>query len=518
MQAGSLFPIVDTTYGRLRGLAVDGTLAFKGIPYGDDTGGANRFLPPQPPQPWSGVRDATGHGPYAPQLPATRKGAYSDLILYDLQPGRMGEDCLVLNVWTSSLDPHANRPVMVHLHGGGWHSGSGSLPMFDGSLLSRLGDTVVVTLNHRLGVMGYLDLGAFDAGRYAESCTAGLMDITAALRWVQENIAAFGGDPSRVLVYGQSGGGAKTAALLAMPSAQGLFQRAGMMSSPSMRLFEPRESGEYAEAFLRQLGVGPNQLERLADFSLEELLLAEAATERSFRRAGQTPHLFRPVILKEGVVNRHPFEPDAAPALRDVPLILGSTLDECTYRLTNLMLDWDGLEYEVSAHVGDRAGWLIGLYRAEDPQASPYQLQARVESDMIFRRNIQRIAERRLALDAAPVWQYLWTAPSPAYGGQYGATHSVDLGPSMYDIRHGLNGPTHENRLLAQAIASAWCAFAENGDPNNPHTPEWPRFTLPERATLVFGADQIATRNDPRGELRAFWEEWEPQGQPAPFG
>lgn len=516
MARPAIFPIAETTCGRVRGLAVDGTMAFKGIPYAGDTGGARRFLPPVPAEPWTGVRDATGHGPWAPQFPATRKGAYSDMILYDLQPGRMGEDCLVLNVWTSSLDPQAARPVMVHLHGGGWHTGSGSLPMFDGSLLSRFGDTVVVTLNHRLGVFGYLDLGAFGDERYADAGTAGLMDIVEALRWVRENIANFGGDPSRVLVYGQSGGGAKTAALLAMPSAEGLFHRAGMMSSPSMRLLEPAQSGEHAESFLRHLGVGPNQLDALAGFSLEEILQAVTGVERDFRVPGQSAPIFRPVILKQGVVSRHPFEPDAAPTSRDVPLILGSTLDEATYRLTNLRLDWGGFEQEAGRHVGERAGWLVEQYRAEDPQATPYQLLARLESDMVFRRNTQLIAERRLALGGAPVWQYFWTAPSPAYGGRYGATHSVDLGPSMYDIRHALNGPSDDNRILADAIASGWCAFAETGDPNNPRLAEWPAFDIPRRATMVFGADAIAVQDDPRSELREFWAAWEPPAPVAP--
>ena len=516
MRPDALFPVVDTACGRLRGLAVDGTLAFKGIPYGDDTGGANRFLPPKPPVPWTGVRDATGHGPYAPQFPSTRKGAYSDITLYDLQPGRMGEDCLVLNVWTSSLDPHANRPVMVHLHGGGWYSGSGSLPMFDGSMLSRFGDAVVVTLNHRLGAFGYLDLGAFGDERYADSGTVGMMDIVAALEWVRDNIAAFGGDPSRVLVFGQSGGGIKTSTLLAMPSAQGLVHRAGIMSGPSTRLIEPEESARYAEAFLRHLQVGPDRLDALAGFSMEDLLLAQAAVERDFRTPGQGPRVFLPVILKKGAIPRHPFDPDAPPTAHEVPLIVGSTLDERSYRLNNLRLDWEGLAYEIAGHVGERAGWLIERYRAEDPQATPYLLQARIETDLMFRRGIHRIAERKLEQGGAPVWQYLWTAPSPAYGGRYGATHSIDLGPSMYDIRHGLNGPGDENRILADAIASAWCAFAETGDPNNERIADWPAFTLPRRSTMVFGADEIAAQDDPRGELRAFWADYEPPERAEP--
>src|SRR5690606_1002561 len=247
-------------------------------------------------------------------------------------------------------------PVMVHLHGGGWHSGSGSLPMFDGSLLSRFGDVVVVTLNHRLGAFGYLDLGAFGDDRYADAGTAGMMDVVAALEWVRENIAVFGGDPSRVLVWGQSGGGIKTSTLLAMPSAQGLLHRAGIMSGPSTRLIEPEESARYAESFLRQLGVRPDRLDALAGFSMEEMLLAQAAVECASRPRGQGGRVFVPVGPEQGAIPRHPFDPDAPPTARGVPLIVGRAVDDRGDRVNSLRLDWQGLEYEAAGLVGDRAG------------------------------------------------------------------------------------------------------------------------------------------------------------------
>ena len=223
---GDIFPIVDTAQGRLRGLAAGGVKMFKGVRYGGDTSGANRFMPPTPAPKWSGVRDAYEYGQVAPQMPNSRANAYGGLIMFDIQPGGMGEDCLVLNVWTPTLDRAARRPVLVHIHGGGFYGGSGNSAGYDGEELARFGDCVMVTINHRLGAFGYLNL-ANQGAAFAHSGAVGMMDIVAALGWVRENIDGFGGDPSRVLAFGQSGGGAKTSILMSMPSAKGLFHRAG---------------------------------------------------------------------------------------------------------------------------------------------------------------------------------------------------------------------------------------------------------------------------------------------------
>ena len=501
-----IFPVVETSNGRLRGLASGGINVFKGVHYGDDTAGANRFMPPMPVKKWRGVRDATAYGNYAPQMPADRRRAYADLIMYDLQPGGMGEDCLVLNIWTPTLVPNAKRPVLVHLHGGGFYAGSGNSPQFDGEMLARFGDAVVVTLNHRLGAFGHLDLSELGGERYAQSGAVGMLDIVAALAWIRENIAAFGGDPSRVLVFGQSGGGLKTSMLMAMPSARGLFQRAGVMSGSGLRAATKAQSAESALAFTGALGLTKDTLQRLQTLPFHALLAVQVGMENADRAKGEAPRAFSPV-LDGTAIPRHPFDPDAPDISADVPMIVSTVLDERAYRQVNFDLDENGLQKFAATRVGADAARVVAMYREEDPAATPYVLQARIDTDMTFRRGAHAQAERKAAQGRAPVYTYLWKVPSPAYGGRYGAPHGTDIGPSLHDIRNGLNGPSAESVRLADQLASAWVSFAATGDPNNARTPQWPAFTPAQRATLVFegGSDTTRAQNDPRQAFRLYW-------------
>ena len=501
-----LFPVVETTHGKLRGLTSSGVHIFKGVHYGADTGGANRFMPPQPVAKWAGVRDALSYGAYSPQLPAARTNDYVGLIMYDIQPGGMGEDCLVLNVWTPTLASNAKKPVLVHLHGGGYYAGSGNSPQFDGDMLARFGDAVVVTLNHRLGSFGFLNLAEVGGERYAQSGAVGMLDIVAALAWVKDNIAAFGGDPSRVLVFGQSGGGLKTSTLMAMPSAKGLFHRAGVMSGSGIRVMGAEMSSKIAGAYCKSLGVGKDSIDKLHSLPFSELLAAQVTMEMGDRMKGEAPSAFSPVL--DGVaIPRHPFDPDAPAVSADVPLIVGTVLDERAYRRVNFDLDEAGLRAFATEVGGANADKLVKMYREEDPKASPFILQARMDTDKTFRRGAHIQIDRKAQQGAAPVYSYLWKIPSPAYGGRYGAPHGVDIGPSLHDIRNGLNGPFTEQVRLADQLASAWVAFAATGNPNNAKTPQWDAFTLPTRSTLVFQGDSAstATQNDPR---KAFREQW----------
>lgn len=516
MTESELFPVVETAHGRLRGLVSGGIAVFKGVRYGADTAGANRFMPPQPVARWAGVRDATGYGNHAPQMPADRRRAYADLILYDLQPGGMGEDCLVMNIWTPSASASASgagkRPVMVHLHGGGYYAGSGNSPQFDGEMLARFGDAVVVTLNHRLGSFGFLDLSEIGGARYAQSGAVGMLDIVAALGWIRENIAAFGGDASRVLVFGQSGGGLKTSTLMAMPSARGLFHRAGVMSGSALRVTPPDDSRKAAREFVAALGIatgaGQDPLRQLQALPMHVLLAAQVTMEEADRARGEAPRAFSPV-LDGTAIPRHPFDPDAPALSADVPMVVGTVLDERAYRMVNFNLDEAGLLKFAEGRVGagEEARRMVAMYRDEDPGASPYVLQARIDTDMTFRRAAQVQAGRKAVAGGAPVYTYLWKIPSPAYGGRYGAPHGTDIGPSLHDIRHGLNGPSAESVRLADQMAGAWVAFAATGSPDNPRTPAWPAYTLPRRSTLVFEGDSSRTRaqDDPRKDLRAYW-------------
>lgn len=500
-----IFPVVETAQGKVRGLVSGGISVFKGLRYGADTSGKNRFMPPQPPPKWAGVRDALNYGNYAPQMPSDRRRDYADLIMFDFQPGGMGEDCLVLNLWTPKPERGAKKPVLVHIHGGGYYGGSGNSPGFDGEMLSRFGDVVVVTVNHRLGAFGYMGLSAIGApAEFASAGVAGQLDLIAALRWIRENVDGFGGDPNRVLVFGQSGGGSKTSVLLAMPEAKGLFHRAGIMSGAALRMQTPQDAAKPAEALLKQLGLTKNDLRKLQSLPFQDVLAAQATLEAGDRARGEAPRSFGPMVDGKHLP-RHPFDPDAPAVSADIPIVIGTTLDERSYRLANFNLDEAGLRQFVQQRAGARADQALALYRAEDPKATPYLLQARMDSDLTFHRPYFTLQERKAAQGKAPIWSYLWKAPSPAYGGRYGAPHGVDVGLSLHDVRGGLNGPSAENLALADQIASAWVAFASTGDPNNSRLPQWPAFDLSRRATMIFDRPTTHVENDPRRQIREFW-------------
>lgn len=493
-----LFPVAETVDGKIRGLTSGGVLVFKGVPYGASTAGTNRFRPPQPVKRWAGVRDCLDYGPISPQVPADKRRDYADLIMNDLQPGGMGEDCLVLNLWTPSLS--GKRPVLVRFHGGGFYGGSSNSPGGDGEMLSRFGDCVVITVNHRLSAFGYLYLG--DNGDFADSGAAGMQDLEACLRWVSTNISQFGGDPDRVLIFGQSGGGAKVSHLLAMPGAKGLFHRAGVMSGSRLRAMTREQAQATSDQLLRKLGLGRSDILKLQQLSYRTILAAQAEIEADARARGEAPGSFAPVMGT--AIPRHPFDPDAPPVSADVPLIVSTVLDERTYREANFDQTWDGALKRLQALVGSDAPDLLARYRDDDPKATPYLIQARAITDQTFRHSAAVMAERKAIAGGAPVWSYLWTQPSPAYGGRYGATHGIDVPPSMHDVRLPLYGPLGLHRRLADQLAGAWIAFAASGDPNNSHLPQWPAYDLATRATMVFG-EETRVIADPRKAFREYW-------------
>jgi len=497
-----LFPIVETANGKVRGLMSGGVAVFKGVPYAASTSGANRFRPPQPAPYWSGVRDALTHGQIAPQIPADRRRAYADLIFNDVQPGGMGEDCLVLNVWTPEANTRAKRPVLVRFHGGGFYGGSSNSPGMDGEMLARFGDCVVVTVNHRLSALGYLYLG--DDGDFADAGAAGMEDLVASLQWVQTNIAAFGGDPARVLIFGQSGGGAKVCHLLAMPSAKGLYSSAGIMSGPRLTAMSRETAARASEQFLNVLGLTRNDVKKLQALPWSTIVAAQAEVEAGDRARGEAPRSFGPVL--GGAIPRHPFAPDAAPMAKDIPLIVSCTRDERSYRESKFDMTWDELHTIVSAIPNVNADEVIAMYRDDDPGVTPYLVNARIVTDRGFRRNTLTLANRKAAQGGAPVWMYLWEAPSPAFGGRYGATHAADNSYSMHDIRLPLSGPQHDSVRLADEIASAWVALAATGNPNNPRTPHWPDYEEAGGATLVFGhPTRVSTH--PRRTFDEYWDD-----------
>ena len=322
-------PVVETASGRVKGVTSDGVHVFKGIPYGASTAGANRFMPPRKPEPWTGVREAIVYAGRSPQAPAAAQRPELATVWGPVDMLPVGEDCLTLHVWTPGLD-NAKRPVMVWLHGGAFSYGSANSPRYDSTNLARRNDVVVVAVNHRLNIFGHLDLSSLGGERFAQSGNAGVLDLVVALEWVREHAARFGGDPGNVTIFGQSGGGGKVSALLAMPSAKGLFHKAIIQSGASVRFAERERTTRLADAVLKHLGLGPDQLDALQALPLERLQEAVAPAQATLPRP-RYPLLdrynFGPVI-DGSVLPGQPFDPAAPSVSDDVPIMIGGTKDE----------------------------------------------------------------------------------------------------------------------------------------------------------------------------------------------
>jgi para-nitrobenzyl esterase len=491
----NMFVETQTTYGRVQGIQTSGIKQFKGIPYGAPTGGRNRFMPPKRPMAWKGVRECFAHGQIAPQAPTDLRSEYPLMIHWDFQPGGMGEDCLVLNVWTPGLKDGAKRPVLVSIHGGGYAVGSGNTPGFDGAQLSRFGDVVVVTVNHRLSSFGYLHLADLGAPpEFASAGVTGIMDLTTSLEWVRDNIENFGGDPHNVFMFGQSGGGAKTSIMLATPAAKGLFHRAAVQSGSALKLTPRDRATRSAEALLKQLGITKARIGDLQKITWQQILEAQVAASRATPGTGFSP------VVDGKYLPHEPFDLAAPPESAEVPLIVSSTLEDSALSLTNFDLTEEGLKNILQERFKDKAHDMYALYRKYYPQKSPFLVQAMINTDAGFRRSALKQAELKAAQGKGPIYMYQWDWPSPAFGGRFGAVHFLDVSASFREAREG-----GDKARVADELSSAWVAFARTGNPNNPKIPSWPQFDAKTRATMIFGTP-THLENDPRAEFRKLWE------------
>ena len=496
--------VAATTYGKVRGFKRSSVYIFKGIPYGADTGGPARLLAPKAPKSWDGIRLALLYGPVCPQRPSN----YSPtelLFVNDAGPSYPDENCLSLNIWSETLDHGARRPVIVWLHGGGYTSGSShELPVYDGENLARQG-AVLVSVNHRLGVLGFMDLSTAGGEKFAESGNVGMLDLVLALKWVRDNIAQFGGDPARVTIFGHSGGGGKVSTLMAMPSAQGLFHGAIVTSGSFPNTTKPATAQELTAATLSELGLKDvGEVQRvdaarlIAAGDSAGRKLTEAARARGGRSSiGPMGMQFGPVI--DGRILPEAWLSSAPSISAGVPMIIGNVRDE--FRPLTLHVDEGKLAESIPEMHRDKAPNIIAALRAAYPNLPATELAA-ILGAMGMRNMAVDQATKKQALGAAPVYSYWYTLATPVLDGRIGCPHGMDL-PAAFDNTarcDQFTGNTPDAQRAAKLLSRAIVNFATNGNPSQPGL-AWPAFDSQRLATMVFDA-HARLEYDPIGDVR----------------
>jgi para-nitrobenzyl esterase len=503
------YSVAETNSGKLRGAVKDGIHIFKGITYGAPTEGLARFKPPSKPASWSGMRDALEFGPRAFQNDNSFALMPELLALFNAEPLPMSEDCLVLNVWTPALDGR-KRPVMFWCHGGAFIAGSGSSGWYDGTNLAKKGDVVVVTINHRLGVPGFLHLGDLAGEAYASSGNTGMLDIVEALKWVRDNIGSFGGDAGNVTIFGESGGGAKVSVLMAMPAAHGLFHKAIVQSGPAVSVTDHDDATATAKLVLEQLGLDAKQIDRMQTVPPQDLIKAQTAVLAKVgfglgamanrRRLG-----FNPVVDGK-VLPHHPFEPVAPKISANIPLMIGTNKDEILLFAPKLAdLDEAAMGIAMKQFLGDSADRIVEAYRRARPKASAADIAIAITSDRFMRIGSITLAERQAAQHAAPVYMYLFTWETPVLGGKLRSPHALEI-PFVFDnvATDRLSGDGREKFALAEKMSWTWLSFARSGNPNNEGIPKWPGYSGENRTTMIFD-NECKIVNDPYGAERLAW-------------
>jgi len=527
---------VETTYGRIRGLQSKDLQTFKGIPYGGPVSGAHRFKAAPPLQPWTGVRDALKGG--APSLQTPLRPYFG------ISEPMPAEDCLFLNVWTPVADG-SKRPVMFYSHGGGFSVGSGSAPYQDGGVLARTWNVVVVETNHRLGLMGFLYLGDLGGEEYATSGNQGLLDICDGLKWVHGNIAGFGGDPDNVMIFGESGGGAKTSCLYAMPAAAPFFNKASIESGPGIRMMPRDMATETTIMVLKELGLGKTDWRNLLEVPGDKLLDIQNAlgkrpggplTMSGGRKGiggGGRPGGFGPVV--DGtILPHHPFDP-AAPAIsNDKPLMVGYNRDETVFffmeshNIDLFNLTEASLKQRLQKEFGDHADEAYSVYHKSRPEASPTDLYIAISTARMIAFGSITIAERKFAQHGAPVYSYIFTYESqrivPGTQHKVGAAHALEIA-YKFDLIEPTDKPLtgdpaqtatrtmmdtgRASEKTAENMSQIWSTFARTGKPGAKGQPDWPAYDTTRRATMMINAE-CKVVDDPFRLEREFWERMEP--------
>lgn len=489
VQSDAASTVTSTASGQVAGYIEDGIYTYKGIPYAK----AERFMPPLPADRWEGIRSSRAYGPTCPQ--GKRMGWYSDeqAFSFNWDDGFPDEDCLRVNIWTPGIKDGKKRPVMVWLHGGGYSAGSGQeLPSYDGANLARKGDVVVVSLNHRLNVLGFLDLSAYGE-KYEHSGNAGLLDLVSALDWVQANIANFGGDASNVTIFGQSGGGGKVSTLLATPSAHGKFHKAIVQSGSMLRTMDSKWSRRIGDAVVKELGISPHDIDEIQTIPYEKLLAAGdkaiAKLRTESEKEGFASFIFGWAPTVDGcILPRQPFDPKAPDQSKDIPMMIGTTIHEfspSTYVPQFRDITKEGASAYLQTKYGERTEEFISLFERTYPDYQPKDL---IDTDFTFRPSTLAQAGLKSLQDGAPVYMYLFTWESPVMDGILRSTHCMEI-PFVFNnarLHASMTGGGPEAVRLADIMSQAWINFARTGNPGTEDLPEWPTYSCREGATMFF--------------------------------
>ena len=493
----------ETVYGRIRGYRLNGVSIFKGVPYAGKVSGDRRFLAPAPLAPWTGINETTRLGPPSIQTPNQT---------YGINESDPAEDCLVLNIWTPAVD-NQKRPVTVYNHGGAFTHGSGGSVTQDAANLARRYNVVVVETNHRLGLLGYLYLDEIAGDDYKGSGNRGVQDIAIALKWVNENIAEFGGDPNNVMIFGESGGGMKTSCLYAMPEAAPFFNKASIESGPGVIMKSAEDAAVTTELVLEELGINKKDWRKLLDLSPQQLLDAQIKIEtlpnqskarRGFMGIGGIGTNGFGAVVDGVVLLHHPFEPNAPLISKNKPLIVGWNEDEYIFfamysgNRSVFNLSNQQLEENLANEFGDNAGKILSTYRAANPQASPTELYIAIRSILFMGLGSVQIAEKKSQQGGAPAYLYNFGYKSevkvPGTDYEFGSMHALDIPFKFYNVAPikdkngnestGMAGNRPERFEAADNMAELWTSFAGTGKPQGKGIPEWQSYNLKNRPTM----------------------------------
>jgi len=504
---GDDIAVVETIYGKVQGYILRGIYYFLGIPYGADTSGSKRFMPPTPPKPWDNTYQAIWWGDSAPQNMENKYANFFNGFLSHLNYSDLSEDCLRINVFTPGINDRRKRPVLLWIHGGGFTTGNGiEQDEYNGENLARFGDVVFCSVNHRLGPLGFTNLNGVGGDRFAASGNVGMLDLVAALEWIRDNISNFGGDPNNVTIMGQSGGGAKVTTLTAMPSAKGLFHKAVVLSGAGLRSGEKEYSEKLGKRVLKEARLTENELDKLQYIPwLEYIHIANNAAEKLFLETGPSQEWFRrgfsPVV--DGYyLPSHPYYPEATPLAENVPMLICSTLNESIMLEPELeLLTFDDVKERLKPRFGKMSGKIVDVYARTFPGKNPADILSIIISNY-FRQPSVELANIKSKQNAPVYLAWFWWQP-PLFNNRLRAFHCIDISFWFHntDLMFTHTGGGERPRNLSEKMAGTLIQFMKNGDPNGAGLPHWPRYTADNGETMILD-DRSEIRNDPDREAR----------------